>query len=149
MAARGARAATRHAGVPENPFLGSADQSSHVFDHDPPDRIRAAGTMERHSVAREDHRGRTAGASMMMTTGAKEAEIVSVLTGTTVNWVDNLAGLRAMAHATTAPVVVKGYVSAGDGGGGIFLWNDTSTLADNDGTIIRPNDVAPWRRLTS
>ena len=71
---------------------------------------------------------------MMITTGAKEAEIASGLTGTTVNWVDNLAGLRAMAHATTAPVVVKGYGSAGDGGGGIFLWNDTSTLADNDGT---------------
>ena len=89
---------------------------------------------------------------MMMTTGNKEAEIASGLTGTTINWIDNLAGLRAMAHATTAPVVVKGYVSAGDGGGGIFLWNDTSTLADNDGTIIRPNDVAAtspgrWIRL--
>ena len=46
---------------------------------------------------------------MMMTTGAKEAEIASGLTGTTINWVDNLAGLRAMAHAMTAPVVVKGY----------------------------------------
>src|SRR5215471_14903740 len=72
---------------------------------------------------------------MMMTTGNKEAEIASGLTGTMINWVDNLAGLRAMAHAMTAPVVVKGYGSAGDGGGGIFLWNDTSTLADNDGTI--------------
>jgi hypothetical protein len=59
-----------------------------------------------------------------------------------------------MAHATTASVVVKGYGSAGDGGGGIFLWNDASTLADNDGTIIRPNDVAAaspgrWIRLYS
>jgi len=85
--------------------------------------------------------------------GSKEAEIASVLTGTTFNWVDNLAGLRAMAHATTAPVVVvEGYESAGDGGGGIFLWNDTSTLADNDGTIVRPNHVAAaspgrWIRL--
>jgi hypothetical protein len=52
--------------------------------------------------------------------GTKEAEIASALTGTTVNWVNNLAGLRAMAHATTAPVVVEGYGSAGDGGGGIY-----------------------------
>jgi hypothetical protein len=57
---------------------------------------------------------------MMMTTGNKEDEIASGLTGTMINWVDNLAGLRAMAHAMTAPVVVKGYGSAGDGGGGIF-----------------------------
>jgi hypothetical protein len=85
--------------------------------------------------------------------GTKEAEIASALTGTTFNWVDNLVGLRAIAHATTAPVVVvEGYGSAGDAGGGIFLWNNTSTLADNDGTIIRPNDVAAaspgrWIRL--
>ena len=31
--------------------------------------------------------------------GTKEAEIASALTGTTFNWVDNLTGLRAMAHA--------------------------------------------------
>src|SRR5437763_14662633 len=87
--------------------------------------------------------------------GTKEAGIALALTGTTFNWVDNLAGLRAMANATTAPVVVvEGYESAGDGGGGIFLWNDTSTLADYDGTIVRPNHVADestvrWLRITT
>ena len=85
--------------------------------------------------------------------GTEEAEIASALAGTTVNWVDKLASLRAMTHATSAPVVVvEGYGSAGDGGGGIFLWNSASTLADNDGTIIRPNDVVAtsagrWIRL--
>ena len=74
--------------------------------------------------------------------GTREAELALALTGTTFNWVDNLTNLRAMAHGTTAPVVVvEGYGTAGDGGGGIFLWNATSTLADNDGTIVGPNDV--------
>jgi hypothetical protein len=87
--------------------------------------------------------------------GTREAELASALTGTTFNWVDNLANLRAMAHATTAPVVVvEGYSTGGDGGGGMFLWNATSTLTDNDGTIVRPNDVAAaspgrWIRLYS
>ena len=87
--------------------------------------------------------------------GTREAELASALTGTTFNWVDNLTNLRAMAHGATAPVVVvEGYGTAGDGGGGIFLWNATSKLTDNDGTIVRPNDVPAaspgrWIRLYS
>jgi hypothetical protein len=69
-----------------------------------------------------------------------EAKIASALTGTTVNWVNNLADLRAMAHATTAPVVVEGYGSAGDGGGGIFQWHiHAGRQRWNDHP---PNDVA-------
>jgi hypothetical protein len=41
-------ASCKTTGVPENPFLGSADLSSHVCDNDPPDRIRAPATGERH-----------------------------------------------------------------------------------------------------
>ena len=78
---------------------------------------------------------------MMMTTGNKEAEIASGLTGTTINWVDNLAGLRAMTHAMTTPVVVKGYGSAGDGGAGIQL-NGTSRVVSVVGNKVRSNPTA-------
>ncbi len=46
-------------------------------------------------------------------------------------------------------VDVDGYYSAGDGGGGQFYWDATSTETDNGGTIIKATSVATgrWKRI--
>ena len=46
-----------------------------------------------------------------------------------------------MTHAMTAPVVVKGYGSAGDGGAGIQL-NGTSRVVSVVGNKVRSNPTA-------
>ncbi len=40
--------------------------------------------------------------------------------------------------ATGTPVYVQGYYTAGDGGGGIFVYNSASSATANDGTIVQP-----------
>jgi hypothetical protein len=67
--------------------------------------------------------------------------------------VDTIALLRAQpssAIANGANIVVDGGLAVGDGGGGVYTWDDLSVLTDNGSTIIKPTDVAPlaagrWR----
>lgn len=72
----------------------------------------------------------------------------------------NISDLRATNYHLTAslkkdaddkPMVnVAGYYNRGDGGGGLFYWDDTAALADNNGTIIKPTSVSGngrWKRL--
>jgi hypothetical protein len=66
--------------------------------------------------------------------------------------VENIDALRAIRN-TAAPdkkiVFVRGYYTAGDGGGGNFYWSDTATSADNGGTIIKVTSVITgrWKRI--
>ena len=49
-----------------------------------------------------------------------------------------MAGLRAIT-SLNGIVIVKGFKSIGDGGGGNFIWDPASLAKDNNGTIIIPN----------
>lgn len=50
----------------------------------------------------------------------------------------NIAALKNIASPTTSTAyAVTGYSTTGDGGGGLFFWNSTSTEADNGGTIFQ------------
>lgn len=46
-------------------------------------------------------------------------------------------------------IEVLGYYSAGDGGGGTFYWDSTSTETDNGGTIIQATGITTgrWKRI--
>ena len=57
----------------------------------------------------------------------------------------NVAGLRATQSGTT--VAVSGYYTPNDGGGGVFVWNSSSTETDNAGSIIQPSGVNNGRWL--
>jgi hypothetical protein len=68
----------------------------------------------------------------------------------TVRQVVNVSALRQMSVvglATGQPIVTSGYYVANDGGGGTFVWNATSTTADDGGTVIAPNGVSTGRWL--
>lgn len=54
--------------------------------------------------------------------------------------VDNIADLKAepIPPAPEEEIHVLGYYIKGDGGGGIFYWDNTSVLTDNGGTVISP-----------
>ena len=58
--------------------------------------------------------------------------------------VPTIAGLRAIASASLSTgdnYVVDGGSAEGDGGGGVFTWNDSSMAADDGSTVIRPDDT--------
>lgn len=59
---------------------------------------------------------------------------------------DNIAQLKL--NSNIGRVDVLGYYTKGDGGGGIFYWDATSTEADNGGTIIQATGIATgrWKR---
>lgn len=42
----------------------------------------------------------------------------------------------------TTIIILKGYYVEGDGGGGTFYWDATSTAADNGGTVIKPTSIS-------
>src|SRR5262245_15485023 len=62
--------------------------------------------------------------------------------------------LRSNDAATlgAACVVVLGYTTIADGGGGLFVWDEDTASADNRGTVIVPA-ITPrtgcWKRLFS
>jgi len=60
---------------------------------------------------------------------------------------DNIAQLKL--NSDMGRVDVLGYYTKGDGGGGTFYWDSTSTETDNGGTIIQATGVTTgrWKRL--
>jgi hypothetical protein len=69
-------------------------------------------------------------------------------------WADTIAELPTMQPAPAGPnaVVVGGYHAAGDGAGGLFYWDSTSTADANGGTVITPSsghDIGRWTRIYS
>jgi len=64
--------------------------------------------------------------------------------------VNTIADLKALSAGQFSSVQVLGYYAAGDGGGGVFRWNGSSTAADNGGTVIIPNSApgaGRWDRI--
>lgn len=64
--------------------------------------------------------------------------------------VANYAALRALAAGAYNYVEVGGYSAVGDGGGGLFYWSPSSSLADDSGITIRPASAPAtgrWIRL--
>lgn len=62
---------------------------------------------------------------------------------------DNIAQLKL--NSNIGRVDVLGYYTKGDGGGGTFYWDLTSTEADNGGTIIQSTGITTgrWKRVFS
>lgn len=62
---------------------------------------------------------------------------------------DNIAQLKL--NSNIGRVDVLGYYTKGDGGGGTFYWDSTSTEADNGGTIIQATGIITgrWKRVFS
>lgn len=83
-------------------------------------------------------------------TGAVTAAQAVINLGVNAYSVATITALRLFAvPVTTSYVFMRGYLLAGDGGEGFFVWNATSTTADNGGTIIQVSGVATgrWTRV--
>jgi hypothetical protein len=63
--------------------------------------------------------------------------------------VENISALRTLNTTTIPRIKLEGYYSRGDGGGGFFYWDSTSTEADNGGTIIKVGSITTgrWKRM--
>lgn len=64
--------------------------------------------------------------------------------------VTNLTALRDLANPSTyGTIFVKGHTTSNDGGGGTFIWNTTSTDADDNGITIAVTGVVTgrWKRF--
>lgn len=61
----------------------------------------------------------------------------------------NIAELKQRVGVANSNISLLGYYSAGDGGGGEFYWDSTSTETDNGGTVIQVTGVATgrWKRI--
>ncbi len=64
---------------------------------------------------------------------------------------DSISELKAASTVFAGNVFLNGYYGAGDGGGGEFYWDSTSTETDDGGTIIKATAVTTgrWKRLSS
>lgn len=63
--------------------------------------------------------------------------------------INNIAELKQRVGIANSNISLLGYYSAGDGGGGEFYWDSTSTETDNGGTIIQVSGVTTgrWKRI--
>lgn len=63
--------------------------------------------------------------------------------------IDNIAELKQRKGISNSNISLLGYYSVGDGGGGEFYWDSTSTETDNGGTIIQVTGVITgrWKRV--
>jgi hypothetical protein len=64
--------------------------------------------------------------------------------------VETISALKTFTGSEDA-VIVQGYYAAGDGGGGDFYWDSTSTETANDGTTVQATGVTTgrWIRIYS
>jgi hypothetical protein len=65
--------------------------------------------------------------------------------------ISNIAELKTRRGTAGFNVNVLGYYTNGDGGGGEFYWDNTSTETDNGGTIIKVTGLVTgrWKRIYS
>lgn len=65
--------------------------------------------------------------------------------------VKNIAELKLRKGTPESTVEVLGYYLEGDGGGGNFYWDNTSTETDNGGTIISVSTIGTgrWKRIVN
>src|SRR5437879_2850387 len=56
----------------------------------------------------------------------------------TVGNISQLKAISLTVISTSTMAMVLGYYDPGDRGGGTFLWDSTSTLPDDGGTVINP-----------
>lgn len=79
------------------------------------------------------------------------AAIVDATAGTGLSAVSNITGLEDFTTTTLitgSQLSVAGYYTPGDGGGGIFYYDATSTATPNGGTIFSPNGgIGRWFRI--
>lgn len=88
-----------------------------------------------------------------------EAEMAKVYTetgnvvtsGIGINRVENIASLKLQDGLVFNTIEVLGYYTKGDGGGGTFYWDSTSTETDNGGTVISATGITTgrWKRVFS
>lgn len=83
---------------------------------------------------------------------SKSRELSTIIYNS-VTSVHTISTLRATVGVTDREsYLVEGYDEVGDGGGGIFIWDPSSTLMDDGGLVIRPSsidydDPGRWLRL--
>lgn len=67
----------------------------------------------------------------------------------TIPQLPTIAALQALGTAASQypTISVQGYATAGDGGGGVFNWNSSSTATADGGTIIQATGVSTGRYL--
>lgn len=72
-----------------------------------------------------------------------------VTNGIGINRVENIASLKLQDGLVFNTIEVLGYYTKGDGGGGTFYWDSTSTESDNGGTIIQATGITTgrWKRV--
>lgn len=65
--------------------------------------------------------------------------------------VENISSLKTFNVNEANQVEVLGYYTKGDGGGGLFYWDNTSTETDNGGTVIQATGITTgrWKRVFS
>lgn len=69
-----------------------------------------------------------------------------------INPYSTISALRAITSSPTPDyAILKGYNSDGDGGGGDFYWDTSSTETDDNGTIIKATTITTgrWKRIYS
>lgn len=87
------------------------------------------------------------------------------LKGTTIFWVDAIGtapistsgseNLRGLTGSAGEIAIVEGYLTKGDGGGGVFYWDSTSVVDDGGTIIVSGQNLgsstpgSAWRRLYS
>lgn len=82
------------------------------------------------------------------------ADTLADLLGAVDRTVATIAALKALTAAVSAlkgSMYVRGYTSAGDGGGGWFRWDAASETADNGGTVIAldAGGTGRWERIVT
>src|SRR5262249_31521064 len=81
-----------------------------------------------------------------------EAETMTTLSNTRFIWVDTILNLYTVQGSDQSrAAIVGGYNWVGDGGGGVFFWDPSTTVGENYGTIIVPTSSprGRWRRIYS
>jgi hypothetical protein len=77
--------------------------------------------------------------------------IGDVVTNGKILTVDNIVALKALsvdANSNKATILVLGYYTAGDNGGGVFYYDANSSDTANNGTIVAPDsNVGRWIRV--
>jgi hypothetical protein len=68
-----------------------------------------------------------------------------------LDFTDTITTLKALSPSVNSSVHVLGHYTVGDGGGGMFYWDATSTDTDNESTIIQASSVTTgrWKKVNA
>ena len=144
--------------APVAPTSALDSYPSHIAEYGKGGCIAVEDNTERNAITTERRtygmlvHVRTTGIWYKLGSGLTNSDWLVAFSSSVLYVAQNLALMRAIPSSSTNNLCfLLGYATAGDGSGGVYYWDNASSLVDSPMTVVRPTDFTSaglWKQFS-